>query len=224
MTIRSFHLPEALHDYLVAVSCREQVAQTRLREATAGLPEAHYQIAPEQGQLLTFVIEMIGARRTLDIGTFTGYSALTAALALPEDGQVVTFDLTDRFAAMAWRAWRDASVVHKIDARHGPAADGLRALLAAGESESFDFAFVDADKEGYPDYYELALALIRPGGIVALDNTLWRGRVADPADTRPRTAAMRSLNAEIRDDERVTPVLLPMGDGITLARKRPKES
>ena len=223
MTLRSFHLPGPLHDYLVAVSCREQTAQRRLREETAELPEAHYQIAPEQGQLLAFVIESIGARRTLDIGTFTGYSALAAALAVPADGRVVTFDVTDRFATIARGAWQDAGVADKIEARYGPAVDGLQALLDDGQSERFDFAFIDADKEGYPVYYELALALVRPGGVVALDNTLWRGRVADATDTRPRTAVMRALNADIHDDPRVTPVLLPMGDGITLARKRTAE-
>jgi caffeoyl-CoA O-methyltransferase len=220
VTTRSFHLPQALHDYLVAVSCREHPALARLRAATAALPEAHYQIAPEQGQLLTVLIELLGARRTLDIGTFTGYSALAVALALPAGGQVITLDVTDRFAGPARAAWQEAGMAGRIDLRLGPAAESLRALLADGEAGGFDFAFVDADKESYADYYELGLALVRPGGVVALDNTLWRGRVADPDDTRPRTAAMRALNARIRDDQRITPVMLPMGDGLTLARKR----
>jgi caffeoyl-CoA O-methyltransferase len=220
VTTRSFHLPEALHDYLVAVSCREHSALADLRAATAALEEAHYQIAPEQGQLLAFLLELLGARRTLDIGTFTGYSALAAALAMPADGRVVTFDLTDRFAGLARQAWRQAGMAERIDFRVGPAVEGLRGLVEEGREGAFDFAFVDADKEGYPDYYELALRLLRPGGVVAVDNTLWRGRVADPADARPRTVAVRTLNDRIRDDARVTPVMLPMGDGLTLARKR----
>ncbi len=213
-------LPEALHAYLVEASCREPELLSELREETAALPEAHFQIAPEQGQFLTFLLELIGARRCLDIGTFTGYSALVAALAMPPDGQVVTFDLSDRFTAMARRYWRRAGVAARIELRLGPAEAGLRALVEAGQAGSYDFAFIDADKERTERYFELALTLVRPGGVVAIDNTLWRGRVADPASTNPRALALRAFNHKLHGDQRVTPVLVPIGDGVTLARKR----
>ncbi len=221
MTAGSPFLPQALRDYLVAVSCREPAPLAALRAATDALPQAHYQIPPEEAQLLTFVLELAGARHVLDIGTFTGYSALLAALVVPPDGSVTTFDVSDAFTAIARRHWQAAGVAGRIALHLGPAAESLRRLLAEGRVGTYDAAFIDADKESYPDYYELALALLRPGGVVAIDNTLWRGRVADPADARPRTTAVHALNLRIRDDARVTPVLVPVGDGLTLVRKRP---
>ena len=214
-------LPPDLHAYMVAVGCREPDLLARLRAETATLPQAHYQIAPEQGQLIGFLVETIGARRGLDIGTFTGYSALAAALAMPADGRVVSFDVSKDFTAIARRYWREAGVEDRIELRLGPALDGLDALIAEGGAGGFDFAFVDADKEAYDSYYERALTLLRPGGLIGIDNTLWRGRVADDGNRKPKTEAFRAFNEKLHGDERVALVMLPMGDGVTLARKRP---
>lgn len=221
MTTRSLFLPDRLYDYMVGIGCREPAVLARLRAETASLPQAHYQISPEEGQILTLLVELTGARRTLDIGTFTGYSALAVALALPADGQVVTLDISEDFTGIARRFWREAGMDDRIDLRLGPALDGLDALLADGAAGSFDFAFIDADKERYDAYYERSLTLVRPGGLIAIDNTLWRGRVADPDDRRAKTEAFRAFNAKVHGDVRVTPALLPVGDGLTLTRKRP---
>jgi predicted O-methyltransferase YrrM len=191
-----------------------------LRAETAGLAEASYQIAPEQGQLITFLLELLGARRTLDIGTFTGYSALTAALALPPDGRVIACDISAPWTTVARRAWREAGVADRIDLRLGPALDTLDGLIRDGAEGSFDFALVDADKENYPAYYDRALTLLRPGGVVALDNTLWRGTVVETGAVKPKTYLFRDFNRFLHADQRVTLVLLPVGDGMTLARKR----
>lgn len=220
MNARIVHLPPRLYDYTLAVGTREPAILGALREETASLPQAHYQISASEGQLLSFLIELIGARRCLDIGTFTGYSALAMALAMPAPGRVVSFDVSIDFAAIAHRYWREAGVADQIEFVCGPAIDGLQGLLDAGQGASFDLAFIDADKEGYCAYYEISLALLRPGGVVAIDNTLWRGRVIDPKDTRTRTEAVRTLNRHVHQDRRVTPVLLPLADGVTLARKR----
>ncbi|NBC34032.1 MAG: SAM-dependent methyltransferase [Alphaproteobacteria bacterium] len=220
MSARIVHLPPRLHDYILSVCTREPPVLRALREETAAMPQAHYQIGPDEGQLLTFLIELLGARRCLDIGTFTGYSALAMALAMPAEGRVVSFDVSEAFADIAWRYWHEAGVADKIAFVAGPATEGLQARLDGGEAGTYDVAFIDADKESYSVYYELSLALLRPGGIVAIDNTLWRGRVVDPKDTRARTEAVRRLNQTIHADARVTPVLLPLSDGVTLARKR----
>ena len=220
MSARTSHLPSRLNDYIVTVCTREPPILGALRRETASLPQAHYQIGANEGQLLTFLIELIGARRCLDIGTFTGYSALAMALAMPAGGRVLSFDISETFATIAHRYWREAGVAERITFVPGPALEGLQTLLNEGEAEGFDFAFIDADKETYLAYYEASLSLVRPGGIVAIDNTLWRGRVADPKDTRMRTQAVRELNQRIHRDVRVTPVLLPVSDGVTLARKR----
>jgi caffeoyl-CoA O-methyltransferase len=192
----------------------------RLREETAGLEHADMQIGPEQGQLMALLLELLDARRVLEIGTFTGYSALVMALALPEDGRVVACDVSEEWTSIGRRYWEEAGVAHKIDLRLAPAAETLQALLADGREGTFDFAFIDADKEGYDRYYELALRLVRTGGLVAIDNTLWEGKVADPSATDADTEAIRALNAKLRTDERVTLSLLPVGDGLTLALKR----
>ena len=220
MTRRTNHLPDDLYAYLLDVSVREHVALRRLREETAGLEKANMQIGPEQGQLLGLLVELIGARNTLEIGTFTGYSALAVALALPEDGHLIACDVSEEWTAVGRRHWADAGVEHKIDLRLAPALETLDALLAEGRAGDFDFAFIDADKEGYDGYYERSLELVRSGGLIALDNTLWEGKVVDPDVTDPVTEAIRAINTKVAIDERVTLSLLPVGDGLTLARKR----
>lgn len=214
-------LPEPIRRYILDHGMREPEILARLRSETARLPEASYQIAPEQGQLLAFLIELIGARRTLDIGTFTGYSALAAALALPPDGRVIACDVSEDWTAIARRYWAEAGVADRIDLRLGLALDTLDALVAAGEAGRFDFALIDAEKKNYPAYYERALRLVRPGGLIALDNTLWRGTVADDAAGDRKTELFRRLNRALHADQRVSLVLLPLGDGLTLVRKRP---
>lgn len=221
MTTASIFLPQPIQAYLTKIGLREPAVLEALRARTAALPQAHYIIAPEEGELIRFLVELTGARRGLDIGTFTGYSALATALAMPEDGRVKTFDISEEFTAIAREAWADAGVADRIDLTLGPAVDGLQALVDQGEAGQYDLAVIDADKEGYADYYEACLMLLRPGGVAMLDNTLWRGRVADPDDRRPRTEAVRALNEAIHRDQRVTPIVLPIGDGVTLALKRP---
>jgi caffeoyl-CoA O-methyltransferase len=220
MTRRTSHLPDDLYAYLLDVSLREHDVLRKLREETAGLERSNMQIGPEQGQLMALLVELLGARKALEIGTFTGYSALAVALALPEDGRLVACDVSEEWTAVGRRHWDEAGVAHKIDLRLAPALDTLNGLLANGEADTFDFAFIDADKEGYEAYYERVLRLIRPGGLIALDNTLWEGKVVDPEVTDPDTQAIRAINAKLATDERVTLSLIPVGDGLTLARKR----
>jgi caffeoyl-CoA O-methyltransferase len=220
MTRRSINLSDPLHEYLLEASLREHPVLRRLRDETASMANSSMQIAPEQGQFMAFVVETLGARRTLEIGTFTGYSALVVALALPDDGTVVACDVSEEWTDVARRYWAEAGIAHKIDLRLGPALETLDAMLEDGEAERFDFAFIDADKEPYEDYYERALRLLRPGGIAMVDNTLWSGRVADPDDDDDGSEIMRAFNAKLKDDERVSLSLLPVGDGVTLARKR----
>jgi caffeoyl-CoA O-methyltransferase len=220
MTRRTSHLPDDLYAYLLDVSLREHDVLRSLREETAGLERSNMQIGPEQGQLMALLVELIGARTALEIGTFTGYSALAVALVLPEDGRLVACDLSEEWTAVGRRHWAAAGVAHKIDLRLAPALETLDGLLANGEAGTFDFVFIDADKEAYDAYYERTLELIRPGGLIALDNTLWEGKVVDPEVTDPDTEAIRAINAKLATDERVTLSLLPVGDGLTLARKR----
>ena len=178
------------------------------------------QIGPEQGQFMTLLVELIGARNALEVGTFTGYSALAVALGLPDDGCLVACDVSEEWTAIGRRYWEEAGVAHKIDLRLAPALETLDGLLAEGRAGTFDFAFIDAEKEAYDVYYERALELIRSGGLVALDNTLWEGKVVDPGVADVDTEAIRAINAKLVGDERVTLSLLPVGDGLTLARKR----
>ncbi|ALJ38424.1 methyltransferase domain-containing protein [Azospirillum brasilense] len=220
MTVQSIFMPEAIYRYMLDTSLRETAIQAKLRAETAKLTEAHYQIAPEEGQLLAFLVEMIGARRTLDIGTFTGYSALTVAQALPDEGRVVSLDINEQWTAKARAIWSEAGVAEKIELHIGPALDSLDKLLTDGGGESFDFAFIDADKESYDAYYERCLTLVRRGGLIVVDNTLWRGRVADPGDRKDKTEAIRAFNAARLRDERVGLCMLPIGDGVTLLRRR----
>ena len=220
MSRRTEPLTDELYDYLVRVSLREPDVLRRLHEETARLEQAEMQIAPEQGQFMALLVELLGATRVLEIGTFTGYSALAMALALPESGRVVACDVSEEWTGVARRYWAEAGVSHKIDLRLAPALETLDALLADGGAGDFDFAFIDADKESYATYFERSLELVRVGGLVAIDNVLWSGKVADPGVTDADTEAIRSLNAQLKDDERVSLSLVPIGDGLTLARKR----
>lgn len=220
MTRRTEPITDALYDYLLGVSLREPDVLRRLREETAALEEATMQIGPEQGQLMALLVQMLGARRTLEVGTFTGYSALVVALALPADGRVVACDVSEEWTRIARRYWLEAGVSDKIDLRLGPALDTLDALLATRAAGTFDFAFIDADKANVRQYYEKALALVRRGGVVAIDNVLWSGKVIDPDVKDADTEALRALNAALKDDERVSLSLVPIGDGLTLALKR----
>ncbi len=220
MSPRTLALTDRLYDYVVANSVREHPVLARLRQATLGMPGAGMQISPDQGQFMALLARLIGARRTIEIGTFTGYSALAVALALPEDGRMICCDINPDTTAIARRFWAEAGVAAKIDLRIAPAAETLDALLGAGETGRFDMVFIDADKTAYDGYYERALRLLRSGGVVVIDNVLWDGAVAEKKDTSPATLALRALNAKIRDDQRVDASLLTLGDGVTVARKR----
>jgi caffeoyl-CoA O-methyltransferase len=220
MSRRTLPLDDRLYDYLLAVSLREPDAMRRLREETARHPQAEMQIAPEQGQFMGLLARLIGARKCLEVGVFTGYSALAVALALPFDGLLVACDVSEEFTSIGRRYWREAGVDQLIRLELGPAVRTLDALLAGGEGATFDFAFIDADKPSYALYVERSLALLRPGGLLAIDNVLWSGKVADPAVHDADTDAIRALNAQLLADERIDLSLLPVGDGLTLARKR----
>jgi predicted O-methyltransferase YrrM len=215
---------EAVEHYAFNVMARETPLQKRLREETARLPEANMQIGPDQGAFMALLVRLIGARRTLEVGTFTGYSALTVAAALPEDGKLIACDVSEEWTRIARRYWQEAGLSGRIDLRLGPALATLAGLLRDGGADSFDFAFIDADKEEYDAYYESCLKLIRPGGLILVDNALWSGAVADPTKNDAETVAIRALNAKIRDDVRVEACLLTVGDGVMLARKRPLSS
>jgi predicted O-methyltransferase YrrM len=219
MGVRSL-LPDDVERYVGEVITKETPLQKRLRAETAKLPMSMMQIGPDQGALLALLVRLIGAKRTLEIGTFTGYSALTVAQALPEGGKVIACDISEEWTAIARRYWREAGLDDRIELRLGPAAETLKALLQAGGAGSFDFAFIDADKSGYDTYYELCLQLIRPNGLIAIDNVLWSGAVLDPKKSDADTVALRALNLKIRDDARVDSALLTVGDGLMLARKR----
>jgi caffeoyl-CoA O-methyltransferase len=191
-----------------------------LREETARLPGAGMQISPEQGQFMRLLVELLGAQRTLEVGVYTGYSSLCVAQALPEDGQLIACDINAEYTAIARRYWQRAGLEQRIRLELGPALGTLDGLIAAGESGRFDFAFIDADKENYQAYYERSLALLRRGGLIAVDNVLWGGSVADPADQKSSTLAIRALNAQLAEDSRVSVSLVPIGDGLFLVRKR----
>ena len=219
MANRRTAIDDTLYEYLVAHGVREHPAQTALREATRSQPHAGMQIGPDQGQFLAMLARVGGFRRAIEVGVFTGYSALSVALAMPDDGYLLACDVSEAYTRVGRPFWAQAGVAHKIDLRLAPALETLDAQLAAGAADSFDFAFIDADKSGYDGYYERCLRLVRPGGLIAIDNVLWGGsvaRAAEDADTR----ALQSLNDKIHADERVDIVLLPIGDGVTLARRR----
>lgn len=220
MANKSIPMTDSLYDYLLAASLREPEVLKQLREETARHPHGGMQIAPEQGQFMALLAELIGARRILEVGVFTGYSSTCLALALPPEGRLTACDINEEFTAVARRTWERAGISHKIDLRLGPALDTLDDLIAGGCSGSFDLAFIDADKANYDGYYERALILLRPGGLLLVDNVLWSGKVADPAVADGDTAAIRDLNGKIHVDPRVTMSLLPVADGLTLALKR----
>lgn len=219
MSRRTIDLDDTLYDYLLAHSLREHPEQTALREATRKHPRGGMQISPEQGQFMTLLVKLIGARRTIEIGTFTGYSALTVALALPADGRILACDISDEYTSVGKPYWQRAGVADKIELVIAPAIETLDARIARGETDRYDFAFIDADKAGYDVYYERCMKLVRQGGLIAFDNTLWSGAVARPAEDDD-TRALQALNDKLHDDQRIDVAMLPIGDGLTLARKR----
>jgi len=219
MSRRTIDLDDTLYQYLLDHSLREHPEQTALREATRKHPRGGMQISPEQGQFMSLLIKLIGAKRTIEIGTFTGYSALCVALALPKDGKILACDISDEYTSVGRPYWQRAGVADKIELVIAPATETLDARIAAGEAGQYDFAFIDADKTGYDAYYERCLQLVRTGGLIAIDNTLWGGDVARPAEDDD-TRALQALNDKLHRDERIDLSMLPIGDGLTLARKR----
>ena len=220
MANQTLNLTPELLAYLREHGLRESPVLAELRAATALLPEAVMQISPEQGQFMAFLLRLMGAKQVLEIGTFTGYSTLWLASALPEDGQVITCDCNREWTDMARQYWERAGLAHRITLHLGDARETLKTLQDAGKSDTYDFAFIDADKVNYDAYYQACLTLVRPGGLIAIDNTLWGGAVIDPDATDPDTEAIRRLNRKVRDDQRVEMVMVPIGDGVTLVRRR----
>lgn len=221
MSRRTIVLHDGLYDYYRAHAVRDEPVLEALRDETAKLPQAGFQISAEQGQFMRFLVAAIGAKRCLEVGTFTGYSALCVALALPADGELICCDQSEEWTSIGQPFWERAGVAAKITLRLGPGAETLQALLDEGRAGSFDFFFVDADKPGYDAYYELGLHLLRPGGLIGFDNAFMGGRVADPEATGHGVEAMRALNAKVLHDPRVEPAFVPIGDGLLLARKLP---
>lgn len=221
MSNRTIQVDDRLYEYLVSVSLREATVLRQLRDETAAMGGvARMQISPEQGQFMALLVELTGAQRLLEMGTFTGYSALACALALPPDGEIVACDVNPTWTQIAQKAWREAGVSEKIQLRLGPGDRTLHALLEEGQANTFDMMFIDADKVNYDVYYELGLQLVRPGGLIIIDNVLWGGSVADVSDQDEDTVAIRNLNKKLHTDNRVTISMLPVGDGLTLARRR----
>lgn len=218
--VRPTPMTDALYEYVLAVGLREPDAFRAIREDTAKLAECEWQIAPEQGPFLAMLVQLMGAKKCLEVGTFTGYSAAWVASVLPADGKLVCCELSGVYAGIARKHLTAMGLMGKAEIRVAPAADSLANLLNDGEAGTFDYAFIDADKGRYNLYYERCLQLVRPGGLIAIDNTLWDGKPADPAVTDPDTLAIRALNEKVRADERVSLSFLPFADGLTLARKR----
>lgn len=219
MSNRTLNLTDALYEYVLAHSLREHPTQAALREATRGHERASMQISPEQGQFMALLVKLMGARNAIEVGVFTGYSALAVALALPPEGRLVACDISEEYTSVARPYWREAGVADKIDLRIAPALETLQSLLRDGEAGLYDFAFIDADKVGYDGYYEACLQLVRQGGLIVFDNTLRDGKVLERADNDD-TAALQALNIKLREDHRIDLSLLPLSDGVTLARKR----
>ena len=220
MSSKSIGLSDDLHEYMLAVSHRESAVMERLRAETADHPKSEMQIAPEQAQFLQFLLRLIGARRTIEVGVFTGYSALATAEVLPPTGEVVACDVSEEYTQVARQYWQEAGVDDQIDLRIAPAEETLDALLDEGQAGTFDFSFIDADKEAYDTYYEQSLRLLRPGGVIALDNVFRDGRVTDPDIEDESVRAIQALNEKLHHDERVDLTMLPLADGVTLAMKR----
>lgn len=221
MSVRTLPMTEPLYEYLLTINRPVPDIFARLRAETQQLPNAMMQISIEQGQFMDLLTRLIGAKKVLEVGVFTGYSALTVAMALPEDGKLIACDVSTEWTSIGRKYWEEAGVADKIDLRIAPAVDTLDSLLAEGQAGAFDFAFIDADKPNYDAYYERILQLVRPNGLIAIDNTLWYGKVADEAVQDESTVALRELNAKLAADSRVTLSVLPIGDGLTLALKRP---
>jgi caffeoyl-CoA O-methyltransferase len=219
VSTKSIGLSDELHEYLLKVGVREPEILRRLRDETAALPQGSMQISPEQGAFFALLVGLMDARTYLEVGTFTGYSSLSVAMALPADGRLTCCDISPEWTDVARRYWAEAGVADHVDLRLGPAVETLDALIAEGAGGSYDFAFLDADKGNYAAYYERILGLLRPGGLLAIDNVLWSGRVIDPAQEDEDTEALRELNRRIATDARVQVVMLPIGDGLTLVRK-----
>ena len=219
MQKKDLGLDQQLYEYLLSVSVKEAAVLQKLREETANHPGAIMQIAPEQGQFMALLVQLLGAKKTLEIGVFTGYSSLVVALALPAEGKIIACDIDEESTAIARRYWQQAGVTDKIDLRIAPALETLDKLIEQGQTNTFDFAFIDADKRNYENYYEKCLQLIRPGGLIAVDNVLWFGRVIDPQDEDKRTIAIRAFNQKLSQDQRVKISLVPIADGLTLALK-----
>ena len=220
MSNKTIDLNDRLYNYIQSVSVRETELLRSLWQETAKHPMGIMQVAPEQGQFMAMLVKLMGAKKTIELGVFTGYSSLVVALALPADGKIVACDVNEEYTAIASRYWEKAGVADKIDLHLVPAIITLETLIAKGETETFDFAFIDADKSNYDNYYELCLQLIRPGGLIAIDNVLWGGKVADREVTDNRTQTMRNLNKKIYRDDRVDIGLIPIADGLTLAMKK----
>ena len=219
MSKQTLGLEQNLYDYLLSVSLREPTILTQLRQETAQMPRSIMQISPEQGQFMALLVKLIGAKKTLEVGVFTGYSSLVVALALPADGKIVACDVSEEYTSVARRYWQQAGVADKIDLHIAPALETLDNLLTTGEAGTFDFAFIDADKSNYDNYYEQCLELIRPGGLIAIDNVLWSGKVADTEIQDNQTNKIRDLNRKLHEDSRITLSLVPIADGLTLAMK-----
>lgn len=220
MTRTTLAMTEALYQYYLDNSLREDPVLTKLRAETDKLSAAKMQIAPEEGQFLSFIVQLLGAKRTLDIGTFTGYSSLVVAMAMPEAGKVIACDINREWTNIAKKYWQLAGQAQKIELRLNDALNTLEDLIEKGETNSFDFAFIDADKKNYAAYYDLSVELIRPGGVIAIDNVLWDGRVANLFDTDENTQAIRNLNKKVFSDSRVFITMIPIADGLTLVRKK----
>ena len=216
---KTFGLPDAVYSYLLSESLREPEILHKLRDETAKDPMARMQIAPEQGQFMSLLAQLMGAKKCIEIGVYTGYSSLCVALSLPPDGKITACDLSGEWTRIARRYWQEAGVAHKIELRLAPALDTLDALLAENQAGTYDFAFIDADKENYHAYYEYCLKLLRRGGLIAIDNTLWSGRVAEPDNHEADTVALREFNRKLHHDQRIALSLLPVADGLTLVLK-----
>ncbi|MEM7795620.1 MAG: class I SAM-dependent methyltransferase [Cyanobacteria bacterium P01_C01_bin.118] len=220
MSNQILSLTAELHRYMLSVGVRDQNILQELRQENAQHPRAVMQIAPEQGQFMSLLVQLLGVKKALEIGVFTGYSSLVVAMALPEDGHLIACDISTEYTAMARKYWEKAGVAHKVDLRIAPALDTLDQLIAEGHGGSFDFAFIDADKSNYDNYYERSLTLVRSGGLIAIDNVLWSGRVADSVENQDnRTKHIHALNQKIHGDERVSVSLVPIADGLMLAMK-----
>lgn len=220
MSTKTISVTDQVHEYMLSVSLREPDLLRRLREETAELEAGGMQMSPEQGQFMRLLIHLLGAKRTLEVGVFTGYSSLSVALALPDDGQIIACDVSEEYTSIARRYWQAAGMEHKIQLKLGPAVATLDQLLEAEQHNQFDFAFIDADKENYARYYEQCLQLVRRGGLIGIDNTLWGGSLVDESKQDESTNAIRALNQKLHADDRVELSMVPIGDGFTLARKR----